>query len=216
MRTFKSGELRVAPGATVLNEGEESPHLYTVLDGFGIRSKALADGRRQVINFVLPGDLIGLQGQMLGQMSHSVEAVTQMTLCVFTRSRVWQLFTEVPERAYDVTWLAAREESLLGDRLLSVGRMSGDERVAHGLAVLFARGQALELVDGNRMPLPFRQRDFADALGLSLVHTNKILRRLRERQIAAWREGVLTVMDIESLRDEALLEEEPRQRRPLV
>lgn len=217
MRGFKSGEMTIAPGAIILHQGSDSAHLFTVLDGFGMRTKLLSDGRRQVINFVMKGDFLGLQAEMLGEMAHSVEAVTAMRLCVFSRARIWELFSSAPSRAYDLTWTASREESLLGDRLVSVGQMSGEERVAHGLATLYRRGTALELLDDEgRMPLPFRQRDFADALGLSLVHTNKILRRLRERQIAIWREGLLTVLDEGALHAEALIEEEEERQRPLI
>ena len=216
MRAFKSGELAVARGAVIFEQGSESPYLFTVLDGFAIRYAILPDGRRQVINFVLKGELLGLQGEMLGEMQHTVEAVAPTRLCVFSRRRIWDLFTNVPERAYDLTWLAAREESLLGDRLTSIGQMNGNERVAHALGRLFLRGQSLGMVEEGRMPLPYRQRDLADALGLSLVHTNKILRTFRERQIAAWRERTLTVMNLDALLDEACLEPEPPAPRPLI
>jgi CRP-like cAMP-binding protein len=88
MLSFKSGELSVAAGTTVLMEGTTSPHLYTVLSGWGIRYKALADGRRQILNFVLPADFIGLQAAILDEMQHSVEALTDVVLCVFPRERL--------------------------------------------------------------------------------------------------------------------------------
>lgn len=216
MRAFKTGELGVARGAVIFEQGAQSPYLFTVLDGFAIRYSVLADGRRQVLNFVLKGELLGLQGEMLGEMRHTVEAVAPTRLCVFSRRRVWEMFTNVPERAYDLTWIAAREESLLGDRLTSVGQMNGHERVAHALARLYMRGESLGMVEDGRMPLPYRQRDLADGLGLSLVHTNKILRDFRERRIAGWRERTLVVTDLEALRDEACLEEDHLKPRPLV
>ena len=216
MRTFKSGELTVARGAIIFEQGTESAYLFTVLDGFAVRYMVLPDGRRQVINFVFKGELLGLQGEMLGEMQHSVEAVTATRLCVFSRDRIWDLFTNVPERAYDLTWLSAREESLLGDRLASIGQMNGHERVAHALARLFLRGRSLGMVAEQRMPLPYRQRDLADGLGLSLVHTNKILRELRERRIAVWRDGVLTVTNPRALEEEACLEAGQLETRPLI
>ena len=88
MREFKTGELRVDGGATILVEGAHSAHLYTVLSGWGFRYKTLEDGRRQILNYVLPGDLIGLQGPVLGEMQHSVEALQPVVLCVFERERL--------------------------------------------------------------------------------------------------------------------------------
>jgi len=122
MRRFKAGELTVTPHTTVLLQGAASPQLFTALSGWGVRYKLLPDGGRQVINFVMPGDLIGLQAGLLGEMQHSVDAVTDMTLCVFARADLWSLFKSCPERAYDLTWLAAREEHFLGDMLATIGR----------------------------------------------------------------------------------------------
>ena len=76
MEKFKSGELTVEPGTPILLEGSNSPQLYTALTGMGIRDKTLENGSRQVISFVFPGDFMGLQAGMLGEMGHSVEALS--------------------------------------------------------------------------------------------------------------------------------------------
>ena len=122
MERFKTGELVVGPGTTVLMEGSNSPQLYTVLRGQGVRHKTLENGRRQVINFLFPGDFTGLQAGLMGEMKHSVEARTQMTLCVFDRAELWQLFKEQPARAYDLTWIAAVEEHFLGETIATLGQ----------------------------------------------------------------------------------------------
>ena len=75
VRTFKSGELTVDPRATILQEGTSSTHLFTVLQGWAFRYKTLPDGRRQLLNFALPGDFLGLQASLFKEMSHSVEAL---------------------------------------------------------------------------------------------------------------------------------------------
>ena len=106
MQSFKTGELTVKAGTTVLMEGSSSPQLYTVLSGMGTRSKLLENGRRQVINFVFPGDFTGLQPGIMGEMKHSVEASTAMTLCAFRREDFWGLFRSHPDRGYDLTLIA--------------------------------------------------------------------------------------------------------------
>src|SRR5690606_18472272 len=80
MQSFKTGEMTVEPGTTLLLEGSNSPQLLTVLNGMGVRYTAMQNGRRQVINFLFPGDFIGLQAGIFGEMKHSVEATTAMTL----------------------------------------------------------------------------------------------------------------------------------------
>ena len=199
MRRFKVGELKIEPGTPILMEGSNAPQLYTVLQGMGLRYKLLDSGGRQVVNFVFPGDFLGLQAGVMDEMGHSVEATTSMTLCVFDRKNLWQLFREQPERAYDLTWLAAIEEHFLGEGLLTIGQRSALEAVGWALLRLSERAEALGLMRDGRMPLPFRQQDLADALGLSVVHTNKTLKKLRERQLAGWTNGVLQIPDRDKL-----------------
>jgi len=113
MQRFKVGELTVEPQTTLLLEGSNAPQLFTVLSGQGLRTKSVPGGRRQVVNFVFPGDFVGLQAGIMGEMGHSVEATTQMKLCIFDRSEIWSLFKTHPDRAYDLTWLSASEEMFL-------------------------------------------------------------------------------------------------------
>lgn len=216
MRRFKAGELTVTPHTTVLLQGAASPQIFTALSGWGVRYKLLPDGGRQVINFVMPGDLIGLQAGLLGEMQHSVDAVTDMTLCVFARADLWSLFKSCPERAYDLTWLAAREEHFLGDMLATIGRRSGVERVAWGLLTLFCRAEARRLVRDGAMPMPYRQQDLADAFGLSLVHTNKTLGLLRSRGLIELNDGVLRLPDRAGLEALSNMEAPPETPRPLI
>lgn len=216
MRGFKAGELTVSPRTTVLLQGAASPQLFTVLSGWGMRYKLLPDGGRQVINFIMPGDLVGLQAGLLGEMQHGVDAATAMTLCVFARADLWTLFRDNPNRAYDITWLAAREEHFLGDMLASVGRQSGVERVAWGLLVLYRRAEARELARAGAMPMPFRQQDLADAFGLSLVHTNKTLRALHARGLITLTDGTLRIHDLAGLEEASNMEPAPERPRPLI
>ncbi len=195
MQRFKMGELNIGPGTPILVEGAKSPQLFTVLSGMGLRYKTLEDGRRQVINIVMPGDFLGLQAAVNGEMGHSVEATTEMTLCVFKRSEFWSVFKNHPDRAYDITWIAATEEHFLGEALSSIGQRSAIERIAWGLLHVWERARQLDLIRNDMLDFPFRQQDLADTLGLSLVHTNKTLAKLRERGLATWIDSKLRIHD---------------------
>ena len=216
MQAFKTGEMVIEPGTPLLSEGSSTPQVYTALSGLGLRYKTLHDGGRQVISFVMPGDFIGLQAGVMGEMKHSVEATTEMTLCVFDRSSIWNLFKSEPERAFDLTWIAAIEEHFLGESLAALGQQSGRERVAWALVRLYKQLSALDLRKKNSVPLPYRQNDLADALGLSLVHTNKILSRLRLGGLAIWTNGVLTVPSLPALAAVSGEDAEAEPVRPLI
>ena len=216
MQRFKAGELTVEPGTPILMEGSNAPQLFTALSGMGIRDKMLANGERQVINFVFPGDFIGLQAGILGEMGHSVEARTPMRLCVFDRSEFWGFFKSHPSRAFDITWLAAVEEHFLGETLATVGQRSAIEAIAWALIKIFQRGESLNMVTNNCMELPYTQRDLADALGLSLVHTNKTLSKLKERQLVSWADRTLQINDLRPLAEIAMVSLDPPPVRPFM
>lgn len=216
MKRFKTGELEAQPGTEIMAQGHSSTHLFTCLKGLGVRFKTLQDGRRQVIGFVLPGDFIGLQAGVMSEMGHTVEASTHMRLCTFNRSDLWTLFESHPERAYDLTRIAAIEEQFLGESLAVVGQLDAKAKVAWALHRFYTRLCAVDLGRGNTVILPYRQQDLADALGLSLVHTNKTLARLREDQIATWSDNSLTVHDIDRLAAVARLESDALPARPLI
>ncbi|OBY28745.1 Crp/Fnr family transcriptional regulator [Leisingera sp. JC1] len=215
-QSFKTGEMVVDAGTTILLEGSNSPQLFTVLKGMGTRYKTLENGRRQVINFLFPGDFAGLQAGLMGEMKHSVEATTSMTLCVFRRSALFELFQLHPERAYDLTWIAAVEEHFLGETIASLGQRDARQRISWALVRIYERLKAVGMEIKNAVPLPFRQQDLADALGLSLVHTNKMLKTLRDAKLAEWQNGMLKIRNIPALAEMALIEESAPDIRPLI
>lgn len=216
MVKFKVGELVIEPRTTILLQGSTSPQLFTALAGWGLRYQILPDGARQVINFVMPGDLIGLQAGLMVEMRHSVDSVTRMTLCVFQRRDLFALFKTMPQRGYDLTWLAACEELFLGDMLSTVGQRNGIERVAWGLVAYYKRARAIEKTATDAVPMPYRQQDWADALGLSLVHTNKMLKRLRSLGLMEIAAGSLRIPDLEALAAVANMDASRERQRPLM
>lgn len=196
---FKRGELVAEPGAMILAEGAHSAQLFTLLSGWAFRFKTLEDGRRQILNYSLPGDLIGLQGSVIGAMEHSVEALSPAVLCVFQRDRLADLYKNHPGLSFDVTWIASREERMLDENLLSLGRRTALERAAYLVAFLYQRAAAVGLIENKALLIPITQQHVADTLGLSIVHTNKTLRKLSDRGLIRWHDRACEVIDPEGL-----------------
>lgn len=214
---FKTGELHVEAGTNVLLQGTNAAHLYTILSGWAFRYKTLPDGRRQILNYALPADFLGLQGSVADEMQHSVEALTDMMLCVFPREKLWALYSDYPALAFDITWLAAREEQILDEHLLSVGRRTALERAAYLLLHLFQRAAEAGLTKGETIQFPFTQQHVADTLGMSLVHTNKTLKRLTATKAVRWRDRQFEMLDPQELARIAGVEpSRPRVRRPFI
>lgn len=216
MDRFKVGELVVDPGTPLLMEGSNSPQLFTALSGQGVRHKTLPNGRRQVINFVFPGEFLGLQAAVMSEMQHSVEATTSMVLCVFDRAEYFNFVKQHPERGYDMTWVCAVEEHFLGDSIVTLGQRQARERVAWAFAKIWRRLSAIDLATSRGVPLPHRRQDLADALGLSLVHMNKTISKLRAAGIVDWSDGHLQIHDWPTLCDIAQVPEDLTvEKRPL-
>lgn len=213
---FRRREAVLPAGASLLHEGEKTDVLYTLRAGWAFRFRFLPDGRRQILNFLLPGDFIGLQAEMAGEAPHGVEALTPVKLCVFPRNELWNLYRGFPGLGYDLTWLSAHEELIVDENLLTVGRRSAMERIAMLLIHLFKRARSVGEGDENGVNFPLSQQHIADALGLSLVHTNKTLRRLHAyglHELSANRLRLLRVDALQRLADYYAL---PLKRRPLI
>ena len=193
INSIKREHVAFDAGAEVIRAGDESPEIYTLYSGWAFRFKTLPDGRRQILNFLLPGDLVGLQAAMFDAAQYGVEALTDVELCLLPRRKVWALFDEMPGLAFDVAWLGAREEGYVDDNLTSTGRRTAAERVAALLISLYKRTKALGLVENETFEFPLTQQHIADALSMSLVHTNKTLARLRRMGLYSRTNGSLTL-----------------------
>lgn len=216
MQRFKVGELVVDAGTPILLEGSNSPQLFTVLHGMGLRHRHMQNGERQVINFIFPGDFLGLQAGLMGEMGHSVEATTKLTLCVFDRKELWSFIKADPERGFELAWLAAVEEHFMGETLTTVGQRTALQAVAWAFVRIYLRAQATGNASDGQMRFPFKQRDLADALGLSLVHTNKTIGALKSRQLIFWNDDVIQLHDLATLAEIGLTTLKEPKIRPIM
>lgn len=216
IEAWKSDHLRLAAGAEFIRPEQTDPELFTLFSGWAFRYKELVDGRRQILNFALPGDLIGLQSSMFGKSLYGAVALTDIELCLLPRRKLGSLFERYPELGYEVTWLGARSESLVDENLLSAGRRGAAERIAALVAGLYKRAETLGLVEDGTLELPLTQQHIADALGLSLVHTNKTLARLRAQKLFSISEGRLVVHNLRGVSRFAQHFEDDLAPRPMI
>lgn len=215
MLDFREGDVELEPGRFLFHEGDALENFYTVLSGQGARYKTLENGDRQLVNFVFPGDLVGLAGTVTGAATSAMQAASPMRLCRFRKSRLPELFTQQPDRAYALTWIAAVEEHFLGETIATLGQRNATERLAWAILKVHQRLSVVGLCDDlGTVPFPYRQSDLADALGLSLVHTNKMLAKLRP--LAGLADGRLRVNDEKALIKLALSSGAGPIQRPLL
>jgi len=201
IENFKVGEVRLERGGQVMIQGTRSAHVYTVVSGVLIRYRLMDDGRRQIINFSFPGDLVGLQATLEEPMTHAVEALTDARLCAFPRDKFRSFIGRFPNLSYDLVWLAAKEEAALEEHLVALGQRNARERIAYLALFLVQRALNTGLTEGrHRLVLSVTQSQIADMLGLSLVHTNRSLQALRREDLVRWSLTTIEIPDMEAVR----------------
>jgi CRP-like cAMP-binding protein len=179
IQSLKERELILHANEILIFEGQKNARLFTRLDGWAFRFKTLSDGRRQILEFLLAGNLIGVQHEMNGVAAYGVAKLTNALFCVFQEDSLWQFHRRSAKLGFNVTRLTAYQKAIADDTLLSVGLRNAEQRIATLLIVHFKRAAVLEADRGAAgVPFPLTQQHMADALGMSLVHTNKTLRQL--------------------------------------
>jgi CRP-like cAMP-binding protein len=185
--------------ATLYGEGDRLDRTYIVRDGWAMRHKTLSDGRRQILNFVLPGDFIAIYGSLMETADHSVETLTRLQAYSFAPQRIVEVFGTCPRLGAAIAWAAGREEAILAEQVVRIGRRSAYERTAHLFLELLRRLQLVGLAGQHSFEMPLSQDVLADSLGLSMVHVNRTLRRLRHAGLVRLVDKRLIIDDVAKL-----------------
>lgn len=192
-------ERSVPRGREIVIQGQPYRALYVLNDGLALRYKILSDGKRQVLNLIVPGDLIGLPACLFENAIASVSSLTDATISPIEFKEFFGLFRDSPRLAASLFWTSAREAAIYAERLAAIGRRSAYERLAHLILELLTRLRAVGLAGEASFEMPLTQEMLADTLGLSLQHINRMIRKLREEGLANIEEHIVTIRDSESL-----------------
>jgi len=209
---MKTAHIRVAAGADIIEQDEVGGPLYTLFEGWAVRYQRLPGGARQILDIVLPGDIIGLASALLGTIRHSVQAITPVDLCVLSARGVADLFVRHPALALNILQMRVEEEQRGDVRISLLGHRNAEQRIGYLLLETYdrvhQRGLAGNGANGLTCPFPLQRRDLADAVGLSIVRVGRTLDRLRAAGLAELRRGVLVLID--RVRLAALADYRPR------
>jgi CRP-like cAMP-binding protein len=199
LRSLIECEQAVKKRRDLVVDGYEYCKLSFVKDGFAARYKVLRNGKRQIINVVLPGDVIGLPGSFFERASFSVIALTDMTLQVCALDDFIGLCYRRPKFGVALSWLAVQEATTCAEHVISIGRRTSIERLAHFLLEVHARLTMVGRAAASGFDLPFSQEVMSDALGLSVPHLNRMLAKLRTEGMIAINERHVTFLDIREM-----------------
>jgi CRP-like cAMP-binding protein len=179
----------------LIREGDPPGPVFVVLEGWACRYKVLPSGTRQIMAFLMPGDACDLHIGMLAEMDHSIQTVTKASVATIGRAAMGDLLASYPRIANAMYIAQLVDEGTLRAWIVSLGRRSSIERVAHLILELFLRAVRIGLSHDASMDLPLPQAMLADALGMTPVHINRILQELRRSGGIELSRGVLRIKD---------------------
>lgn len=192
--------VKVKRGSQLVHEGQTGHKAFVLQAGWACSYKDLPSGGRQIISFPIAGDCVGLRSVLLRTADHSFEALTDAVVSPVDASRMLQIFSEFPRLGAAVLWAASRDEAMVVEHLVSIGRRSAIERTAHFFMELAERLSLVGLATETEFKCPLSQYVLADALGLSAIHVNRVLRQLREQDLLTVRRGTVRIHDLNRLR----------------
>lgn len=178
-----------AVGMDMIYQGQVDQSAYVLASGWACSYKILSDGTRQIVDFQIPGDFLGLRSVLFRTADHNIEPITPVQASEVSQRDLLTVFSKTPRLATAVLWAASRDEAMVVEHLIDLGRRSSTERMAHFLLEMGARLQLVGLGDKTGYKCPLSQYLLADALGLSAVHINRVLRELREAGLVTFQRG---------------------------
>ena len=199
MRTLGQAVRRVAAHQDLLRIGEKADSLKLVLEGFACRYKILPDGRRQIMAYLLPGDICDLHVTILGAMDHNIGTLTNCMVLDVDNAQIEQLMRANHSIARAFWWGTLVDEATLREWLVNIGQRTAIERLAHLFCELLVRLRVVGLTNGDGYDMPLTQQELGDTLGLSTVHVNRVLQELRASGVIELRNKHLTIHDLPAL-----------------
>lgn len=188
-----------AAGRDITHEGQTDQTAYILASGWVCSYKLLNNGSRQIVDFQIPGDFLGLRSVLLRTADHNIEPVTTIEASEVLVKDLLEAFDTTPRLAAAVLWAASRDEAMVVEHLVGIGRRDAQGRTAHFLLELGARLKLVGLATREGYACPLSQYMLADALGLSAVHVNRVLRELREMGLVTFQNGKVTFNDFNGL-----------------
>ena len=182
-------------GTTLVGEGDPPIGLIVVLDGVLCRYRITPDGRRQILTFVLPGDICGIHHSLVQRTDHAIATIGPSSISTVGREKLFNLLTDTPWLNETLWWSNLQELSVEREHLVSLGRRNAHARVASLVCELVWRMRLAGLSDGHEVRLPMTQTDLADAVGLTAVHVNRVLHDFRKQHLISLSRRRLELLD---------------------
>ena len=186
-------------GRTIVRTGATLSSSTLLLEGIVCRYKDLADGQRQIMELHVAGDFVDLHGFLLKQLDHNVGTMTPVRVASVPHDALRGITETHPHLGRMLWFSTLLDAAIHREKILSIGRRSAMARIAHIFCELLVRLRIVGLADDDGYALPLTQADLADVTGLTSVHVNRMLKKLRDDNLLTFRGGVVTIGDWDRL-----------------
>jgi CRP-like cAMP-binding protein len=188
--------VRHVPAETaVVRDGERAIDCCLIADGFCARSKTIANGKRQILSIHIPGEIPDLMSLFLHVMDHDLATLTPSTLGFISHETLRKLHRRRPVVA-EMFWRDTLiDAAMFREWIVNVGQRPAPARLAHVMIELRERLRIIGRLDGNNFEMPLTQEQIGEALGITAVHANRVIKQLRQDGIVEFQRGRVTVLD---------------------
>jgi CRP/FNR family transcriptional regulator len=184
---------------TIYRAGEDLDGVPFVHSGWAARVRRLSDGRRQILSFILPGDLVSASAIFCDRLGFFVEAITDVRYSISQRTQVDEVLARDPKLVRTLVSACLAEQAEVEELATDLGRRRAEERIARLLLQLKTRMEARGQISGLSFDMPLRQQHIADATGMTVIHVGRVLGALRNDGIVHIADGTLTITDLAAL-----------------
>jgi CRP-like cAMP-binding protein len=189
-----------ARGEVIIEEGKKVNDIHLILTGLAARSKTLRDGSRQIMAFLVPGDLCDVEVFVLEAMDHDIIAMGDTTCVLIPSDLIKDLLTESSNVTRGLWWSTMTDSAILREWIVDHGSRDARERLAHLCYEMLIRYRVVAETTDDSFPFLVTQEDLADATGMTPVHANRMLKQLREEGLIELKGKVMTILDPKRLR----------------
>lgn len=195
LETAGTRSIVVKKGEVIINEGERPKNVYLIEQGWACRYKLLENGDNHIMAYLIPGDLCDVHITILEEMDHSIRALTPVTLRKFPADEMRNIMENHHRLARALFWSTLVDEAILREWLVNIGTRPAEERLAHIFCEMLIRSRIAGCAENKSIEFPLTQAELSESIGLTQVHTNRVLQKLRQEGMVKLEKKRLTILD---------------------
>ena len=191
---------QVRAGEDIIHEGDRPENVFLLVEGWACRYKTLPDGQRQIMAYLIPGDLCDIHIFILKEMDHAIAFLNDGKVAAIPKEAMLQTLRQRPRIAQALFWSTLVDEATLRAWLVNIGQRDAYKRIAHLFCEMWLRMCEVGLTSGGEFSLPLTQEQLADTMGLTSVHVNRVLQRMRTEGLIRFSNKQMLIHDVEHMR----------------